>query len=180
MQSGVSGSSGNGSQVEPIHGAFQVDAEKVRVHVDEVVRQSVEETLSLLLDQEADQLYDARRYERSAESADTGAAVTPGSCRPRRASWRRRCTGRSSRGGIGLIQGEHAYVYLDGIWLKRSWGGKVKNVAVLVAIGVDRDGFREVLGGGGGREARVDEVGQGGGDRAGRRGGDAVAHGVPA
>jgi transposase-like protein len=44
------------------------------------------------------------------------------------------------------ITGEHAYVYLDGIWLKRSWGGEVKNVAVLVAVGVDRDGFREVLG----------------------------------
>ena len=36
------------------------------------------------------------------------------------------------------IEGEHAYVYLDGIWLKRSWGGEVKNVAVLVAIGVRR------------------------------------------
>jgi transposase-like protein len=30
--------------------------------------------------------------------------------------------------------------------LKRSWGGEVKNVAVLVAIGVDREGHREVLG----------------------------------
>src|SRR4249920_3364725 len=44
------------------------------------------------------------------------------------------------------IEGEHAYVYLDGIWLKRSWGGEVKNVAVLVAIGVNREGFREILG----------------------------------
>jgi len=44
------------------------------------------------------------------------------------------------------IEGEHAYVYLDGLWLKRSWGGEVKNVAVLVAIGVDREGYREVLG----------------------------------
>ena len=35
---------------------------------------------------------------------------------------------------------------LDGIWLKRSWGGEVKNVAVLVAIGVDQDGYRQVLG----------------------------------
>ena len=33
------------------------------------------------------------------------------------------------------IEGEHAYVYLDGIWLKRSWGGEVRNVAVLVAVG---------------------------------------------
>jgi transposase-like protein len=34
------------------------------------------------------------------------------------------------------IEGAHAYVYLDGIWLKRSWGGEVKNIAVLVAVGV--------------------------------------------
>jgi len=38
------------------------------------------------------------------------------------------------------------YVYLDGICLKRSWGGQVKNVSVLVAIGVAEDGYREVLG----------------------------------
>jgi len=44
------------------------------------------------------------------------------------------------------IEGEFAYVWLDGIWLKRSWGGEVKNVAVLVAIGVDADGYRQVLG----------------------------------
>ena len=44
------------------------------------------------------------------------------------------------------IEGEHAYVYLDGIWLKRSWGGEVKNVAVLVAVGVGADGYREILG----------------------------------
>ena len=44
------------------------------------------------------------------------------------------------------IEGQHAYVYLDGIWLKRSWGGEVKNVAVLVAIGVRDDGYREILG----------------------------------
>ena len=44
------------------------------------------------------------------------------------------------------ITGEHAYVYLDGIWLKRCWGGEVRNVAILVAVGVDQDGFRQVLG----------------------------------
>ena len=44
------------------------------------------------------------------------------------------------------IEGSFAYVALDGIWLKRSWGGEVKNVAVLVAIGVDQDGYRQVLG----------------------------------
>lgn len=44
------------------------------------------------------------------------------------------------------IVGRFAYVYLDGIWLKRSRGGEVKNVSILVAIGVNEEGYREVLG----------------------------------
>jgi putative transposase len=44
------------------------------------------------------------------------------------------------------IEGEYAYVYLDGIWLKRSWGGEVRKIAVLVAIGVRSDGYREIIG----------------------------------
>lgn len=32
------------------------------------------------------------------------------------------------------IEGEYPYVYLDGIVLKRTWAGEVKNVSVLVAI----------------------------------------------
>ena len=38
------------------------------------------------------------------------------------------------------------YVYLDGIVLKRSWAGEVSNVSVLVAIGVNREGYRRILG----------------------------------
>ncbi len=44
------------------------------------------------------------------------------------------------------IEGEFPYVYLDGIVLKRSWAGEIKNVSVLVAIGVDREGYRRILG----------------------------------
>lgn len=44
------------------------------------------------------------------------------------------------------ITGEFPYVYLDGIVLKRSWAGEVKNVSVLVAIGVSEDGYRHILG----------------------------------
>ena len=44
------------------------------------------------------------------------------------------------------IEGSYAYVYLDGIVLKRSWGGEIKNVSVLAAIGVDQEGFRRILG----------------------------------
>jgi putative transposase len=43
------------------------------------------------------------------------------------------------------IEGNHPYVFLDGLWLKRSWGGEVRNVSLLVAIGVNEEGSREVL-----------------------------------
>jgi len=45
-----------------------------------------------------------------------------------------------------VIEGRYPYVYLDGIVLKRTWAGEVRNVSVLVAIGVDSDGYRKVLG----------------------------------
>jgi transposase-like protein len=44
------------------------------------------------------------------------------------------------------IEGEFPYVYLDGVILKRSWGGEVRNLSVLVAIGVAQDGYRQILG----------------------------------
>jgi transposase-like protein len=44
------------------------------------------------------------------------------------------------------IEGEFPYVYLDGVVLKRSWAGEVRNVSVLVAIGVGADGYRRILG----------------------------------
>ena len=44
------------------------------------------------------------------------------------------------------LEPKSPYIFVDGIWLKRSWGGEVQNVAVLVAIGVSTSGFREILG----------------------------------
>ena len=41
------------------------------------------------------------------------------------------------------IEGEHPYLYLDGIVLKRSWAGEVRNVSLLVAISVKAEGYRE-------------------------------------
>lgn len=190
--------------------ALTVDTEKVRGHLDEVVRTTVEQTLNQLLDEEADRVAGAGRYERSEERVDTRA----GSYRrklqtkageveltvPRlrtlpletaiierykrressveealiemdlagvsmrrveditEALWGTRVSASAVSGMAqkvyGQIEawrnrkitGEHAYVYLDGIWLKRSWGGEMKNVAVLIAIGVDHEGYREVLG----------------------------------
>ena len=44
------------------------------------------------------------------------------------------------------LSGKYPYVYVDGIYLKRNWGGEFENVSILVAIGVDEDGYREVIG----------------------------------
>ena len=44
------------------------------------------------------------------------------------------------------LAGEHTYVFIDGIYLKRSWGGSYENAGILVAMGVDGDGRREAIG----------------------------------
>ena len=49
--------------------------------------------------------------------------------------WRNRPPGRA-----------YPYACVDGIYLKRSWGGAHGNVAVMIAIGVNDDGYREVIG----------------------------------
>jgi transposase-like protein len=45
-----------------------------------------------------------------------------------------------------LQGGKYPYVYVDGIYLRRNWGGEYENVSILVAIGVNEDGYRKVLG----------------------------------
>ena len=35
---------------------------------------------------------------------------------------------------------------MDGIYLRRNWGGEFESVAILVAIAVNEEGYREVLG----------------------------------
>jgi putative transposase len=189
---------------------IQVDQEQIHKHLDNLVRDSVEQTLNALLDAEADELCGAKRYERSPDRLDTRAGHYTRKLQTKAGEvslnvpklrnlpcetaiierYRRRETsveealvemylaGVSTRrveditealwgtrvssstvselnkkiyGTIDVwrnqpIQGEHPYVYLDGIWLKRCWGGEVRNVAVLVAVGVNAQGFREVLG----------------------------------
>ena len=46
----------------------------------------------------------------------------------------------------GPREGDCPYVFVDGIYLKRSWGGPYENAAVLVAIGTDSSGDREIIG----------------------------------
>ena len=189
---------------------ISINESEVKSHLGEIVRSTVEETLNGLLDAEADELCQAKRYERSSGRVDTragsyqrgletkagrvslkvpklrkltfetaiieryrrressveealvqmylagvsvrrveditealwGSRVSPSTVSDlnkkiyeRIESWRTRS-----------LTGEHPYVYLDGLYLKRSWGGEVQNVAVLVAFGVNGDGYREILG----------------------------------
>jgi putative transposase len=193
-----------------VAGVIQVDAGKIQGYLDQKVRESVEQTLNMLLDEEADRACGAKRYEHSPERSDTRAGhysrklltkageVALNVPRLRKLPletaiierYRRRessveealmemyLAGVSVRRGEDITEalwgtrvspsvgrdlnqkiygqnqawrdpkteGGHAYLCLGGLWLKRSWGGEVKNVAVLVAIGVDQEGYREVLG----------------------------------
>jgi transposase-like protein len=40
----------------------------------------------------------------------------------------------------------YPYLYVDGMWLKQSWGGEIKNVSILAAVAVNERGQREVVG----------------------------------
>ena len=57
----------------PLNNVITIDDERIKNHLDRVVRGSVEETLNALLDAEADRLCNAQRYERSAARRDTRA-----------------------------------------------------------------------------------------------------------
>ena len=65
------------SEDTPIPGALnnvvRIDDERIRGHLDRVVRGTVEETLNALLDAEADRLCNAQRYERTEARRDTRA-----------------------------------------------------------------------------------------------------------
>ena len=43
------------------------------------------------------------------------------------------------------LEQDYPYLFMDGVWHKRRWGGSVENVSILVAVGVGMDGRREVL-----------------------------------
>ena len=45
-----------------------------------------------------------------------------------------------------LQGGRYPYVYVDEIYLRRNWGRKFENIAILVAIAMNEDGYSEVLG----------------------------------
>lgn len=189
---------------------IKIDDERIRGHLDRIVRGTVEETLNALLDAEAERLVGAGRYERTDERRDyrsghyerqlqtKAGEVTLKVPKLRRQAletaiierYRRRESSVEEAlmemylAGVSVrrveditealwgtrvspsavsdlnkkiyerieawrnqpIAGEHPYVYLDGIVMKRTWAGEVRNVSLLVAIGVNTEGYREILG----------------------------------
>jgi transposase-like protein len=198
------------SNVGPLNNIVRIDDERIKGHLDRVVRGTVEETLNALLDAEADRLCNAQRYERTDARRDTRAGhyergletkagpVTLKVPKLRRQTFETAIIERYRRreasveealiemylAGVSVrrveditealwgtrvspstvsdlnkkiyetidvwrnrpIVGEHPYVYLDGIVMKRSWAGEVRNVSLLVAIAVNSEGYREILG----------------------------------
>lgn len=189
---------------------IQLNEREIKSQLSSLVRETVESTLNKLLDEEADRITNAHRYERSEERLDTraghykrkmltssgevelkvpklrtlpfetsiierykrreasveealiemylagvsvrriedvtealwGAKVSPGTISELNKKvyvqieeWRNR-----------PLKSEYPYVHLDGIYLKRNWGGSIENVAVLVALGVNEEGNREIIG----------------------------------
>lgn len=45
-----------------------------------------------------------------------------------------------------LLVSSYPYVYVDGVYLKRSWGGGIQNVSIPVAIEVSSNGCCEIIG----------------------------------
>src|SRR4051812_4582587 len=61
------------SDEKPMGQVIQIDEARIRDHLGELVRGTVEETLNAMLDPEADQLCGAGRYERRQARQDTRA-----------------------------------------------------------------------------------------------------------
>ena len=189
---------------------IQIDEARIRDHLGEMVRGTVEETLNAMLDAEADRLCGAGRYERSEARQDTRAGsyertlhtkagdVSLKVPKLRRQTFETAIIERYRRressveealiemylAGVSVrrveditealwgtrvspstvsnlnkkiyakieawrnrrLEGKHPYLYLDGIVMKRSWAGEVRNVSLLVASAVNAEGYREILG----------------------------------
>ena len=63
---------------------IRIDDDRVREHLGQIVRGTVEETLNAMLEAEADRLCNAGRYERK-PGGISGLGATSASCRPKRA-----------------------------------------------------------------------------------------------
>jgi transposase-like protein len=62
-----------GSPTKPLGDVIAINEGLIKNHLDKIVKTTVEETLSAMLDAEANQLCGAKRYEHSADRVDTRA-----------------------------------------------------------------------------------------------------------
>src|SRR5262249_3169586 len=67
----------------PLSNVITIDEERIKNHLDRVVRGSVEDTLNGLLDAEADRLCHAQRSNAAKRAVTPEPATTNASCRPR-------------------------------------------------------------------------------------------------
>ena len=189
---------------------IRIDEARIKDHLGEMVRGTVEEALNAMLDAEAGRLCGAARYERSEERQDTragsydrtlhtkagevklkvpklrrqtfetaiieryqrressveealiemylagvsvrrveditealwGTRVSPGTV----SNLNKKIYAKIEEWRHRPIEGDHPYLYLDGIVMKRTWAGEVRNVSLLVASAVNKEGYREILG----------------------------------
>ena len=196
--------------MKDLSNVIKINEAQIQDPLGEMVRLTVEETLNAMLDAEADELCNAKRYERSVRRTNSRAGHYPRSFHTKAGEielqipklryakfetaiierYKRREASveealmemylagvsvrrveditealwgmRVSAGTVSElnqkvyerieawrnepITGAYAYIYLDGISLKRTWGGEVRNGAILVAVGVSEDGYRNILG----------------------------------
>lgn len=189
---------------------IHLNEEAIKSQLSELVRGTVEETLNNLLDQEADRITQATRYERTETRLDTRAGhykrklltksgeVTLKVPKLRHLPFETAIIERYKRressieealiemylAGVSVrrveditealwgtkvspgtiselnkkayehiekwrerpLHSSYPYIYLDGIYLKRNWGGEFENVSILVALAVNQEGHREIIG----------------------------------
>ena len=78
----------NNDTLSPLGNVITIDDERIKSHLDRVVRGSVEETLNALLNAEADRLCNGQRATNAARHAAIRApAATSAICRPRLARY---------------------------------------------------------------------------------------------
>ena len=98
-----------------ISGAIKIDEKEIRTHLDGLVRQSVEDTLNVLLNAEADAICRNQGI----------SAVRIGRIRDPEAI-NEKIYGKIEEWRKQPMTGEHPYVFVDGVYLKRSWGERFR------------------------------------------------------
>jgi hypothetical protein len=100
--------------LSPLSNVITIDDERIKSHLDRIVRGSVEETLNAWLDAEADRLYIAQRYGRSEARRDMRAGyyergrAKHTEHRSTEGSADERCRHRMSQGRVPLAELERA------------------------------------------------------------------------